>query len=161
MVALWVILEKAKKEEVEFSELKFIRDFRVHPSFSVVLSLELQLHDVANFCTNRKEFSLLSTDPTFNIFKDNVTLTDTAYRNLKLENPSTGQAPPILGPLLIHQKKDWKTYSRFANCLVTEKSEISALLACGTAGRKQLLMVLKETFFTHCSCDASYTTRKI
>ena len=37
---VWVILEKANKEEVEFPELKFIRDFRVHPSFSVVLSLE-------------------------------------------------------------------------------------------------------------------------
>ena len=28
------------KEEVEFSELNFIRDFRMHLSFSVVLSLE-------------------------------------------------------------------------------------------------------------------------
>ena len=34
---VWVILEKAKKEEVEFSELKFIRNFMVHPSSSVVL----------------------------------------------------------------------------------------------------------------------------
>ena len=52
------ILEKAKKEEVEFSELKFIRDFRVHPSFSAVLSLERQLDDVVNFCTDLKEFSV-------------------------------------------------------------------------------------------------------
>ena len=36
----------------------------------------------------------------------------------------------------MHRKKDWKTYSRFANCLVTEKPEISALLACGTDGEK-------------------------
>ena len=55
---MWVILEKAKKEEVEFSELKFIRDFRVHPSFSAVLSLERQLDDVVNFCTDLKEFSV-------------------------------------------------------------------------------------------------------
>ena len=57
------ILEKAKKEEVEFSELKFIRDFRMHPSFSVVLSLERQLDDLVNFCTNPKEFSVFSIDP--------------------------------------------------------------------------------------------------
>ena len=36
----------------------------------------------------------------------------------------------------MHQKKDWKTYSPFGNCLVTEKPKISALLACGTNGEK-------------------------
>ena len=121
---------------MEFSELKFIQDFRLHPSFSVVLSLERQLDDVVNFCTNPEEFNVFSIDPTFNIFNDNISLTVTTYRNLKLENPSTGQAPVFLGPLLMHRKKDWKTYSRFANCLVTEKPEISALLACGTDGEK-------------------------
>ena len=74
---VWVFLEKAKKEEVEFSELKFIRDFRVHTSFSVVLSLEHQLDDAANLCTNPKEFRVFSTDPTFNIFNDNISLTVT------------------------------------------------------------------------------------
>ena len=51
------------KERVEFSELKFILDFRLHPSFSVVLSLERQLDDLVNFCTNPKEFSVFSIDP--------------------------------------------------------------------------------------------------
>ena len=102
---VWVILEKTKKE-VKFSEQKFIRDFRVHPSFSVVLSLERQLDDVVNFCTNPEEVIVFSIDPTFNIFNDNINLTVTAYRSLKLENLSTGQAPAFLGPLLMHQKKD-------------------------------------------------------
>ena len=109
---MWVILEKANKEEVEFLELKFILDFRMHPSFSVVLSLERQLDDLVNFCTNPKEFSVFSTDTTFNIFNDNISLTVTTKRNLKLENPSTGQAPVFIGPLLMDQKKDRKTYSR-------------------------------------------------
>ena len=39
----------------------------------------------------------------------------------------------------MHQKKDWKTYSRFANCLVTEKPEISALLACRTDGERAVV----------------------
>ena len=46
---MWVILEKAKKEEVESPAPKFIGDFRVNPSFSVVLSLERQMDDVVNF----------------------------------------------------------------------------------------------------------------
>ena len=45
----------------------------------------------------------------------------------------------FLGPLLMHQKKDWKIYSRFANCLVTENPEISALLACGTDEEKAIV----------------------
>ena len=54
------------KEEVEFSKLKLIRDFRVHRNFSDVFSLERQLDDVVNFSTNPKEFSVFSIDMTFN-----------------------------------------------------------------------------------------------
>ena len=55
-----VILEKAKKEEVESPAPKFIGYFRVNPSFSVVLSLERQIDEVVNFRTtivSRKTFS--------------------------------------------------------------------------------------------------------
>ena len=116
---MWVILEKAKKEEVESPAPKFIGDFRVNPSFSVVLSLERQIDDVVNFRTNPTEFTVFSIDSTFNIFNDSISLTFTTYRNIKLENPSTKQAPVFLGPVLTHQKNDWKSYSRFANCLAT------------------------------------------
>ena len=126
----------------------------MHPSFPVILCLERHLDDVVNFCTNPKEFSVFSIDPTFNIFNDNISLTVTTYRNLKLENPSTGQAPVFLGPLLMHQKKDWKTYSRYPNCLVTEKPEISALLACGTDEEKAIVDGFKRnvpsTTFLRC-----------
>ena len=51
---VWVLLEKAKVEEDESAELKFIRDFRVHPNFSTVLALERQLEEIVTFCTNPK-----------------------------------------------------------------------------------------------------------
>ena len=54
---MWVILEKAKKEELEFPELKLNQDFRVHPSLSVVLSLERQLDDVVNFVQIQKNLA--------------------------------------------------------------------------------------------------------
>ena len=88
---MWVILEKAKKQEVESPALKFIGDFRVNPGFSVVLSLERQIDDVVNFRTNPIEFTVFSIDSTFNIFNDSISLTFTTYRNNKLENPSTKQ----------------------------------------------------------------------
>ena len=102
---VWVLLEKAKVEEDESAELKFIRDFRVHPNFSTVLALERQLEEIVTFCTNLKEFSIFCIDPTFNIFTENISLTVTTYRNLKLEQKETGQSPVFIGPLLLHQKK--------------------------------------------------------
>ena len=38
-------------------------------------------------------------------------------QNLKLENKATNQPPVFIGTSLMHQHKDWKTYSIFANSL--------------------------------------------
>ena len=94
------------KERGRIFRAKVHSRFQSISQVSVVLSLERQLDDVVNFCTNPEEVIVFSIDPTFNIFNDNINLTVTAYRNLKLENLSTGQAPAFLGPLLMHQKKD-------------------------------------------------------
>ena len=136
---VWVLLEKPKVKEDESAELKFIRDFRSHLNFSTVLALERQLEEIVTFCTNPKEFSIICIDLTFNIFTENISLTVTTYRNLKLEQNETGQPAVFIGPLLLRQKKDWKTYSRFPNCLITEMLEIAALIACGTDEEKAII----------------------
>ena len=41
-------------------------------------------------------------------------------------------------------KKDWKTYARFLNCLITEMPKIAALPQVVPMGKKQLLKVFKE-----------------
>ena len=48
------------------------------------------------------------------------------------------------GTITAASKKDWKTYSRFANCLITEMPEIAALIACGTDGEKAIIDGFKE-----------------
>ena len=63
----------------------------------------------------------------------------TTYKNLKSENKATNQPAVFIGPLLMHQHKDWKTYSRFTNSLIAEKMELDPLLACGTDGEKELI----------------------
>ena len=85
LVEVWFLLEKGKEEEDQAAELKFVQDFRVHPNFSTVLALERQLEKLVTFCTNPKEFSIFSIDPTFNIFTENISLTVITYRILKLE----------------------------------------------------------------------------
>ena len=82
----------------------------------------------------------------FNIFEDNISLTVKAYKDLKSENKATNQPPAFIGPLLMHQHMNWKTYSRFANSLIAEKMELDALLACGTEGEKALIDKFQVNF---------------
>lgn len=143
---IWALLEKAKREEEISSDAVFIRECRVHPDFLAILATNRHLDDLKRFCTNPNDFCIFGVDPTFNIFEDNISLTVTTYRNLKLHKKTTNKPPVFIGPLLIHQHKDWKTYARFGNFLTTECSELEGLLACGTDGEKALINGLKRNF---------------
>ena len=84
---LWVLLERAKREESAVGgDFTFIRDCVIHPEFSVVLADDRQFKDLEHFTTNPIEFCPLQADPTFSIFNENLSLTVTTYRNLKLVN---------------------------------------------------------------------------
>ena len=109
-----MLLQKGKRDESIAKSCIFIRECRVHPDFLVILASDRQLEELVQFFTDPQEFSIFCTDPTFNIFEDNISLTVTTYINLKLENRTTNQPPVFIGPLLMHQHKDWKTYSRSA-----------------------------------------------
>ena len=116
---IWMLLQTEKRDESIAKSFIFIGECRVHPDFLVVFGSDRQL---VEFWTNPPELSIFCADPTFNIFEDNVSLTVTTYKNLKSENKATNQPPVFIGPLLMHQHKDWKTYSRFANSLIAEKN---------------------------------------
>ena len=145
--AMWILLQKAKRDERIAKSSIFITECRVYQDFFVVLASDRQLEELVRFSTDPQEFSIFCADPAFNIFEDNnISLTVTTYRNLKLENKATSQPPVFIGPLLMHQHKDWKTYSRVANSLIAEKMELDALLACGTDGEKALIDGLQRNF---------------
>lgn len=143
---IWMILQRAKREEDLGSDDVFIRACDIHPSIFIVLATKRQLQQITQFCTNPVEFSIFGVDPTFNIFDTNLSLTVTTYKNLRLEHKETGKPPVFIGPLLIHQRKDWQTYSNFANKLTTESIDLEGILACGTDGEKALVQGLKRNF---------------
>ena len=143
---IWELLENAKREEKNGKDSVFIRECRIHPDFLVILASDRQLQDLKHFCTNPHEFCIFGVDPTFNIFEENISLTVTTYRNLKLHKDATKKPPVFIGPVLMHQRKDWKTYARFANSLTIECPELEGLLACGTDGEKALIDGLKRNF---------------
>ena len=82
--SLWMLLERARREEENSLQEKIIRECRIHPDFLVVLANYRQLQELEHFCTNSSEFCVFSVDPAFNAFKDMISLTVTVYKNLKL-----------------------------------------------------------------------------
>ena len=46
----------------------------------------------------------------------------------------------------MHQSKDWKTYSKFADSLTLERPPLEGVLACGTDGEKPLIDSFKRNF---------------
>jgi len=136
---VWTLIERAKREEETSKDAVFIRECSIHPDLFLVLANDRQLQQVSQFCTNPNEFCVFGIDPTFNIFDKNISLTVTTYRNLRLESKNTNKPPVFIGPLLMHQHKDWKTYAKFAHTLISEKPELEGILACGTDGEKALI----------------------
>ena len=106
---LWILLEKSKRDEIGEGQAPFIRECRVHPDFLTVLAHDQQLLELELFCTNPVEFCVIAVDPTFNIFKEKISLPVTTYKNLKLINKETAKPPVFIGRILLHQSKDWKT----------------------------------------------------
>ena len=84
-----MLLQKAKRDESIAKSFIFIRECREHLDFLVLLVSDRQLEELVQFCTYPQEFSVFCADSTANIFEDNISLTVTTYRNLKLENKAT------------------------------------------------------------------------
>lgn len=101
---IWKLLEKAKREEKENNSSTFIRECRIHPDFLVVLASDRQLQNLKHFCTDPNDFCIFGADATFNVFKENISLTVTTYRNLKLHHGVTKKPPVFIGPVLMHQR---------------------------------------------------------
>lgn len=144
--SMWTLLEWAKREEEISKQGIFIEECKIHPDLFIVLANDRQLQGLAQFCTSQREFCVFGVDPTFNIFDRNISLTVTTYRNLKLENKQTGKPPVFIGPLLMHQCKDWKMYSKFAHLIKSESPVLEGILVCGTDGEKALIDGFKKNF---------------
>ena len=82
--SLWMLLERVCREDEKSLQEKFIRRCGIHPNFLVVLANDRQLQELEHFSTNPSEFCVFSVDPTFNVFKDMISLIVTVFKILKL-----------------------------------------------------------------------------
>ena len=110
---LYTVMMKAHLED---KDVKFCRDIKAYPDLAIVLAAERQLSDITRFCCNPFEYSVLTVDPTFSLGKFDVI--PTTYRHLLLECKWSGKPPVLIGPTLIHYKKNFQTYLFFTSSVV-------------------------------------------
>ena len=119
---------------------KFVRVVTASPEPMCVLGTDQQL---VRFATNPNKFCVLSIDPTFSLGDFSVTCI--AYRNLLVANSRTGESPIMLGPMLVHQCKQYATYHFFVSSLVGITPKLSSILAFGTDGEEAVVKAFKQS----------------
>ena len=122
----------------------FVRDVRVGAEPFCVVGTNRQLDDLKRFCCNPVEYRPLTEDPTFGFGPYNVTLI--SYQHLITLRREDGKRPPIIGSVLLHEKKTQHTYSLSGGTLKSLEPELKNLMAFGTDDEKALVGGFNETF---------------
>ena len=95
---------------------RFVRTVTASPEPMCILTNDQQLKDLERFCTNANSFSIVSVDPTCSLGDFSVTCI--VYRHLLTKDRRTGESPIMLGPVLVHQRKQFEKYHFFISSLV-------------------------------------------
>ena len=132
------------KEQEKYGKTAYVRKVICAPEPIVLLMKDEQLDDIAKFCTNKAHFGIFQADPTFNLGLFSVTTTQ--YEHLLLLNRRSAKHPVMVGPIMVHQRKEKSTYKIFADGMVAKKPELRNLLALGTDGE----VALSDAFLDVC-----------
>lgn len=87
----------------------FVQDVTCAPEPMAALCNEQQLIYINRCCCHPFSLSILGVDATFNLGEFNVT--PMVYRHLLLENKKSGHPPLLLGLLLMHYQKQFRSYN--------------------------------------------------
>ena len=132
------------KEQAKDSSGAYIRKVQSAPEPIVILGTNEQLDDLVSFCTNSEHFGIMSIDPTFDLGPFSVTTT--TYEHLLLISRLGSVHPVMIGPMMIHQKKEKNTYSVFVDYLFNSRPQLKNLRVLGTDGE----LALSSPFLERC-----------
>ena len=135
-----------KESEGRKNEDAFVRQVNAAPYPMMCLTFDWTLHDLAQFCTNPKNFSILGVDPTFDLGDFDVTVTTYRHLMLELKGSSDPKHPVFLGPLFVHLRKNFEAYHFFASTLVSKCPELRCIQCFGTDGEEALSKALSTVF---------------
>ena len=140
LVSVMVMCKESMKD--------FVRAVTGAPDYMIVLSFDRTLDNLIRFCTNPKLPSVLTFDPTFNLGRFDVTVTTYQHPLLVFRNPKehTSQHPNLIGPLLIHQRKQFSNYHYFNSVIVGIRQGLRNLTAFGTDGEMALVQACHSQF---------------
>ena len=130
------------KEEDKAKETAYVRKVVAAPEPAAVLAFDWQMKDIDKFCTNPRHFSVFHVDPTFDLGPFSVTATQ--YKHLLLVNRQSGKHPVMVGPLLVHQKKEKLSFKLLVDSLVDQEPRLKNLRARGTDGQTAISLAFKE-----------------
>ena len=107
----------------------FIRNLTILPQYYVVFAFTGDcLEGVEMCCVNSS--SVFRCDTTSEIM-DKLWLTYTSYTNTALIKTQDTKHPEFPGPMMVHFKKDQRTYRRLATEIVTAKPNLSNISMIG------------------------------
>lgn len=150
--------------QAHLEDKKFIRDVKAFPDPAAT---EQQLFDLERFCCNASAFSVITVDPTFSLGDFDVT--PTTYRHLLLRVKRTGKPPVMLGPIMIHYRKNFSAYVFLASSLIGLNKNLAGIQAFGTDGEIALSNALAHEFkgatqllcFNHVRCNLKEELRSL
>ena len=122
----------------------FVRDVKAAPDPQCVLFTEWQVSDLVRFVTKSTQFTVLVADTTYNL--GDFYVTPTTYQHLMLEDSVTKKHPSFLGPVLVHQRKNFSSFNYFASTLIGANTKLRSVQAFGTDGDPALIEALSHNF---------------
>ena len=117
-----------------------------------VLETDYQLRELERNATNAASFKIVSVDPTFNLGAFDVTVV--THEHGLVNSKRTGKHPIVMGPVLVHRRKQFANYYYFMSSLIEirpSQSEIQCFCTDGENAPQQGLTkacsspILKET----------------
>ena len=119
---LFVTMEQCKLAE---KGMRFVQEVTCAPEPMAVLATKQQLQDLERFCCSPSQFCIMGIDPTFNL--GDFSVTPIVYQHLLIANAS-GHSPWMLGPLLVHYKKEFRNYNFFLSCLIGLRWQVHLIM---------------------------------
>jgi hypothetical protein len=128
----------------EGKEGSFVRDVKAAPDPQCVLFTDWQISDLECFATDSKQYCIFTAETTYNL--GDFYVTPTTYQHLLLESVRSGKHPIFIGPILIHQRKNFSAFNYFASTLVGHSKKLREICAFGTDGDQAMVEALAHNF---------------
>ena len=122
------------------------------PEKIISLMTDRQLNDIVRFCTKPHAISILGIDPTYNLGPCYITIT--IYRHL-LFSTEDGVPPVMLGPALIHTKKEYSSYFQLPNEMLRLEPKVKNITVFGSDAEKNVYQPFEDLLPSahHLLCD--------